>query len=596
MSDSNVRQSSKPPRLLIRLRKYVGNLKGYLSLAGIVAFIANILALVPILIVWDILSGLFSGVEREGSVILTKAIWALVVAVAYLVLYFLALMLAHRVAFRIENSIRYQSMRRAMRMPLGFYDTHPTGKLRNVMDDNASLIHAYIAHQYPDLWGGMAILLSLFLLIFIPDWRMGLATLIPIVFSFMAMGMMMRSSEYRDGMTQYMNHLEKMNSQAVEFVRGMPVVKTFQQSVYSFNRFHKAIKDYHLWVTRYAVSACNNMTIYSVLINGFAFLLIPLAVYFIVVRGEPVGEVLPNLVFYMLLTPLYGQSMMKLMYVVSGKRMAEQAVDRVEQLFQGEEELAGERELSVMDYSIGLHNVSFCYAEDAPKALDNITLSIPEGKKYALVGASGSGKTTLARLVARFWDPQQGSVTIGGINLATCTPRSIHEKVSFVFQNEKLFKTSIRENITYGNPKASEEEIMRAVRLAQCEELVAKLPDGIDTKLGKKGIYLSGGEQQRIALARAFLKDAPIILLDEATAFADPENEREIQQALRELMKQKTVLMIAHRLSSVVDADRIIVLEKGTISEEGTHQELLEQGGLYTRMWNEYKEATSWTI
>lgn len=588
-------QGKKAP-LMQRLQSHMGCKKHLMVLSAICSVVGNLAALLPLLAVWAILKLFFAGGETSLALITPYAWYALGFALLYLALYFASLMLSHVAAFRTERSLRSTTMQQALRMPLGFYDRHPVGKLRKVIDENASLIHSYVAHQFPDLLAASTCLVAFAILLFIPDWRLGAISLIPIVVSLLAMGSMMSNKAYKEGMTQYMNHLEKMNSEAVEFVRGMPVVKTFQQSVYSFNRFYKTISDYRKWVTRYATSCSMAMTLYSVASNSFTFFLIPLAIYFVLGRGEPLSSTLSNLVFYILITPFYPQCMLKLMFMVSNKQMAKQAMDRIDALFEKEEELTGKHRLQPAHFDIALDEVFFRYTPEAPYAVHNLSLRIPEGKVYALVGPSGSGKTTVARLVARFWDPEKGTIRIGGEDLATCDPRSIHEAISFVFQNEKLFKTTIRDNITYGKENATEEEILHAVKMAQCEDILEKLPDGLDTKLGVEGIYLSGGEQQRIALARAFLKDAPILLLDEATAFADSENEAAIQQAIEQLMHKKTVLFIAHRLSSVMDADKIIVLDKGEIVEMGAHEELLAKEGLYAHMWNEYQNATTWTV
>lgn len=589
--------STTPRALLPRLMQHMGVKKVLLPIGIVVSLIAHAVAVVPFVLIWKIIDLLFArNAVPDASLVGRLAWWALIAAVLFSALYFAALMITHVAAFRTERSIRYHAVARAMGMPLGFFANESTGKLKKVVDENAGLIHTFVAHQLADLVGGVTMLAMVLILLIGMDWRMGLASLIPIVIAIAAMGSMMSSKAYHRAMDAYMNHLEKMNSEAVEYIRGIPVVKTFQQTIFSFNAFYKAIKDYETWATRYSRSCRTPMVIYSVAAQSFVFFLIPTAILLIAL-GAPTDTILGKLVFYILLTPLFGQTIMKLMFMVSGQQQAKQALDRIEELFEGTAPFKGQAELPAENgMAIELRNVTFSYKSDTPPALCNVSLTIPAGKKYALVGSSGSGKTTIARLIARFWAPQEGSVFIGGQNLESVSPEAIHRQMAFVFQNDRLFKTTIRENIAYGRPNATEAEINRAIDLAQCRELIESLPAGLDTKLGAEGVYLSGGEQQRVALCRAFLKNAPILILDEATAFADPEHEAAIHAALQKLMEKKTVVMIAHRLTSITDADCIVVLSEGEIVETGTHQELTARGGVYAGMWNEYMQSVEWTI
>ncbi len=590
------KKQKKKKSTLPRLMKLMGPKRGLIPLSGVLALLAYVCAMLTMVAIWMLISKLF-GSEASTAMgsISTLAWWAVGFSIGYLLLYFAALMTAHVAAFRVEKNLRYTSMDKAMNMPLGFYEKESTGKLKKIIDENASLVHTFTAHNLPDLFGTLTCIILLLIALPIVDWRMGLMSLVPIVIAFLAMGSMMTNKGYKEAMGQYMKHLESMNSEAVEYVRGIPVVKTFQQSIFSFNRFHRSIIDYTKWVTKYAESCRKPMNIYSIATNGFAFLLIPLA-FILIYKGEPMTNVLPNMIFYLLITPLFGQTLMKLMYIVSGYRMAGQALDSAEKLFDDTNHLSGNKSFDGNKYDIELRDVSFRYTDEAPLAIKNVSLKVPEGKRYALVGASGSGKTTIARLVAKFWDPTSGEVIIGENKLSEIAPEEVLKHVSFVFQNEQLFKTTIKENITYGKPNATEDQIAKAVKMAQCEDIINKLPDGINTKIGVDGIYLSGGEQQRIALARAFLKDSPILLLDEATAFADPENEKSIQQVLQTLMQGRTVIMIAHRLSSVVDVDNIIVMDDGSVIEQGTHTELINKNGIYSNMWQEYQQSINWTI
>lgn len=583
--------------ILKRLGVYMGD-KKWLSYTGVgLSALAHIVALLPFVFIWLILREVLGDVGEVDSALINRWAWyAVGSGILYLLLYWVALMLTHIAAFRIERTVRGGAMARMLRLPLGFFDKQDTGKLKNVIDDNAALVHTFCAHQLADLSGAITCLLTLFGLMMSLDWRMGLLSLVPIVIQGLAMSSTMRNEEYRSSMDTYMDHLQRMSSEAVEYVRGMPVVKTFQQSIYSFNAFHRTITDYTKWVTKYALSCKKPMSVFTVASFSYAFFLVPFAVY-LILSGEELSSVVSNLVFFILVTPFIGECTMRLMYVVSGKRQAAQALDRVEALFADEAQMSGEAVLDPERHDIELERVTFRYAPDKPIVINGVSLSIPQGTKVALVGASGSGKTTLARLIARFWDVESGRITIGGVDIAKVAPEEVMKHISFVFQNEKLFKTSVRDNVTYGCKGMTEEQLRRALVNAQCMELIEKLPDGLDTVIGAKGIYLSGGEQQRIALARAFLKDAPILLLDEATSFADPENEHAIQEVLAKLMEGKTVLMIAHRLSSVVDADKVVVMDGGQIVEQGTHEQLLQQeGSAYAQMWNEYQESIEWTI
>lgn len=587
----------KETNILKRLGVYMGD-KKWLSYTGVgLSALAHIVALLPFVFIWLILREVLGDMGEVDSALINRWAWyAVGSGILYLLLYWVALMLTHIAAFRIERTVRGGAMARMLRLPLGFFDKQDTGKLKNVIDDNAALVHTFCAHQLADLSGAITCLLTLFGLMMSLDWRMGLLSLVPIVIQGLAMSSMMRNEEYRSSMDTYMDHLQRMSSKAVEYVRGMPVVKTFQQSIYSFNAFHRTITGYTKWVTKYALSCKKPMSVFTVASFSYAFFLVPFAVY-LILSGEELSSVVSNLVFFILVTPFIGECTMRLMYVVSGKRQAAQALDRVEALFADEAQMSGEAVLDPERHNIELERVTFRYAPDKPIVINGVSLSIPQGTKVALVGASGSSKTTLARLIARFWDVESGRITIGGVDIAKVAPEEVMKHISFVFQNEKLFKTSVRDNVTYGCKGVTEEQLRRALVNAQCMELIEKLPDGLDTVMGAKGIYLSGGEQQRIALARAFLKDAPILLLDEATSFADPENEHAIQEVLAKLMEGKTVLMIAHRLSSVVDADKVVVMDGGQIVEQGTHEQLLQQeGSAYAQMWNEYQESIEWTI
>lgn len=573
----------------------MGKRKVLLPAAMLLSALSALAGMLPYILIWLIVRELLEHGEitSSGNVV-TYAWWAAGMAVASIVLYFAALMSSHLAAFRVESNLRKEAMRQIVRMPLGFFDINTSGRIRKIIDDNAQVTHSFLAHQLPDLAATFLVPLVAAILIFVFDWILGLACIVPVIIAMLVMGFMM-NAEGRQFMKSYMTSLEEMNTEAVEYVRGIPVVKVFQQTIYSFKNFHRCIMNYNKMVFGYTRMWEKPMSLYTVIINGFVFFLAPLAILLIGYSGN-YASVLLNFFLFVLITPVFSQSIMKSMYLNQALGQASEAIGRLENLVAYEHLTVVEHPQPVKEFSIQFEKVSFSYPGANQKAVDDVSFTIPQGNTVALVGASGGGKTTIARLVPRFWEATEGKVLIGGINVREIAPEELMKYISFVFQNTKLFKTSLLENIKYGNPDATMEEVERAVDMAQCREIINKLPLGLNTKIGTEGTYLSGGEQQRIVLARAILKNAPIIVLDEATAFADPENEHLIQQALKELTKGKTVLMIAHRLSSITDADNILVIDKGKIAEQGTHANLLGKQGIYYRMWNEYQQSVRWTI
>ena len=569
--------------------------KVLLPAAMLLSALSALAGMLPYILIWLIVRELLEHGEitSSGNVV-TYAWWAAGMAVASIVLYFAALMSSHLAAFRVESNLRKEAMRQIVRMPLGFFDINTSGRIRKIIDDNAGVTHSFLAHQLPDLAATFLVPLVAAILIFVFDWILGLACIVPVIIAMLVMGFMM-NAEGRQFMKSYMTSLEEMNTEAVEYVRGIPVVKVFQQTIYSFKNFHRCIMNYNKMVFGYTRMWEKPMSLYTVIINGFVFFLAPLAILLIGYSGN-YASVLLNFFLFVLITPVFSQSIMKSMYLNQALGQASEAIGRLENLVAYEHLTVVEHPQPVKEFSIQFEKVSFSYPGANQKAVDDVSFTIPQGNTVALVGASGGGKTTIARLVPRFWEATEGKVLIGGINVREIAPKELMKYISFVFQNTKLFKTSLLENIKYGNPDATMEEVERAVDMAQCREIINKLPLGLNTKIGTEGTYLSGGEQQRIVLARAILKNAPIIVLDEATAFADPENEHLIQQALKELTKGKTVLMIAHRLSSITDADNILVIDKGKIAEQGTHANLLGKQGIYYHMWNEYQQSVRWTI
>ncbi len=580
---------------LLKLQNYAGGRKILLPLSLFLSAISSLAGMLPYIFIWFIIKELFHIDGNYSQVrINTYAWWAVGTAVGSVILYFIALTLSHLAAFRVETTMRWQAMQKIVHMPLGFFDNNSSGRIRKIIDDNASITHLFLAHQLPDLAGSILMPLTAIVLIFVFDWRLGLACLVPIIIAMVLMSFMM-GDKGKKFMENYMTSLENMNTEAVEYVRGIPVVKVFQQTIFSFKNFHNSIISYKKMVFEYTKTWENPMSVNTVVINGFVFFLVPVAILLIGYSGD-YALVLLNLFLYILLTPVFSQCIIKSMYMNQALGQAKEAVNRMESLTNVEPLQSSVNPKSITEYNICFKNVSFSYPGAKNKAIDNISFTIPEGKTIALVGASGSGKTTIARLVPRFWDADTGQVCIGGIDVKEIDHKELMNHISFVFQNTKLFKTSLLDNIKYGNSNATTKAVEWAVDLAQCREIINKLPDGLNTKIGVEGTYLSGGEQQRIALARAILKDAPIVVLDEATAFTDPENEHLIQKALGKLTKGKTVLLIAHRLTSVMDADIILVIDESKIAEQGSHHELLSKQGIYSKMWNEYQQSIKWTI
>ena len=573
----------------------MGKRKVLLPAAMLLSALSALAGMLPYILIWLIVRELleYGEITSSGNVV-TYAWWAAGMAVASIVLYFAALMSSHLAAFRVESNLRKEAMRQIVRMRLGFFDINTSGRIRKIIDDNAGVTHSFLAHQLPDLAATFLVPLVAAILIFVFDWILGLACIVPVIIAMLVMGFMM-NAEGRQFMKSYMTSLEEMNTEAVEYVRGIPVVKVFQQTIYSFKNFHRCIMNYNKMVFGYTRMWEKPMSLYTVIINGFVFFLAPLAILLIGYSGN-YASVLLNFFLFVLITPVFSQSIMKSMYLNQALGQASEAIGRLENLVAYEHLTVVAHPQPVKEFSIQFEKVSFSYPGANQKAVDDVSFTIPQGNTVALVGASGGGKTTIARLVPRFWEATEGKVLIGGINVREIAPEELMKHISFVFQNTKLFKTSLLENIKYGNPNATMEEVERAVDMAQCREIINKLPLGLNTKIGTEGTYLSGGEQQRIVLARAILKNAPIIVLDEATAFADPENEYKMQQALQHLIQNKTVIIIAHRLSSIISAQQIIVLNEGKLVQHGKHEILSKTEGLYKNMWDAYTDAFRWEL
>ena len=561
----------------------------------VLSAVNGLLSLVPFIFLWLVVRTLLTA---DGNLADTPvwdyAIAAFAVSVANVLLYFVALMLSHLSAFRIETNMRRTAMKRLMCVPLGFFDTQNTGRMRKIIDEDSSQTHTFVAHILPDVAGSVVAPIGIIVLLLAVDWQLGIAAMVPIVCAFGIMGYMMNPKN-NDFQRMYLDAQEKMSAEAVEYVRGIPVVKVFQQTVFSFKRFHDSIINYRDLVIRYTLLWRTPMSAYTIAINAFAFLLVPTGIILIGHGGET-AIIVSDMVLYVLIAPIIAANVMKAMHLSQNLFLANEAVDRLEKLTATPPLPESSEPEKAAAFDVSLRNVSFRYEAAERDAVSHIDLDIPQGKTVALVGASGSGKTTITRLIPRFWDVREGSLKIGGVDVRHLDKATLMRNVSFVFQNTRLFKTSILENIRYGNPDATIEQVNRAVDLSQSREIIERLPQGLNTVIGAEGTYLSGGEQQRIVLARAILKDAPIVVLDEATAFADPENEHLIRQAFAHLTRGKTVLMIAHRLTTVQDADNIVVVDKGRIAEQGTHQQLMEQATLYYKMWNEYQKSVAWKL
>ena len=555
----------------------------------------GLLALVPFVLLWLVVRTLLTA---EGNLAQTPlwnyALAAFVVSVAGVALYFVVLMCSHLAAFRVETNMRRYAMERLMRAPLGFFDTQSTGRMRKIIDEDSAQTHTFLAHILPDVAGSVVAPIGVIVLLLAVEWQLGLASMLPIVSAFAIMGYM-TNPKNNDFQRLYLDAQEKMSAEAVEYVRGIPVVKVFQQTVFSFKRFYNSIINYRDLVIQYTLQWRSPMSGYIVAINAFAFVLVPVGIL-LIAHGSRPSVVVADVVLYVLIAPVISGNIMKMMYLSQNLFMANEAVERLERLTAVVPLPESATPKTAESFDIRLEQVSFRYEGAERDAVSHINLTIPEGKTVALVGASGSGKTTIARLIPRFWDVREGCVRIGGIDVRQMDRGELMRNISFVFQNTRLFKTSILENVRYGSPDATIEQVERAIDLSQSREIIDRLPQGLHTVIGSEGTYLSGGEQQRIVLARALLKNAPIVVLDEATAFADPENEHLIRQALSHLTRGKTVLMIAHRLTTVRDADNIVVVDGGKVAEQGTHDELMALQAYYYKMWNEYQKSVAWKL
>lgn len=581
-----------------RLFEYAENYKYLTITSWVLATVSAFIALVPFYYIWRLIKEVIRvSPDFDRAQNLSAYGWCAVgSAVLAMLIYMGGLICSHLAAFHVQATMRSRLMRHIMSLPLGFMDEDGSGKVRKIVNESSAATETYLAHQLPDKCVATATPIGLVVLLLVFDWRLGLLSLIPVVFGFAIMSTMM-GANMKKKMEEYQNALEEMSSEAVEYVRGIPVVKTFGQSVFSFKRFRDSIKKYEKWTIAYTKDLRIPMMGLTTAINSVFAILIAATFWFGGARSGSVdGTFLLNLMFYIIITPIITVTMTKMMYAGENVMIVEDALNRIDGLLEKKPLPQSVNPVKPKDASISFKNVSYRYDGAADDAIHNISLDIKSGEHIAFVGPSGGGKSTLAKLIARFADVNSGSIEIGGVNVKEIKASDLMNMVSFVFQDSKLLKMSILDNVRMGNKNATREEVIEALHNAQCDDIIEKLPGGIDTVIGSKGTYLSGGETQRIAIARAMLKNTPILILDEATAFADPDNEAKVQAAFSKLSEGKTVIMIAHRLSSVTGVDRIYVLKNGRICQSGTHESLLTQEGMYAHMWEEFNKSVSWKV
>ena len=573
------------------IRNYAGGHKNLITLGRCIAALSAILVLIPYYDLWKIIS---IAVNNEDTGRISHYAWqAVILTVASLLIYIAALLCTHIAAFRVQANMRSALMRRIITLPLGVFDEDGTGRIRRIVNDSTAATETFIAHQLPDKTVAAVTPVGLIVLIFAFNWKIGLICMIPAVIGFACM-MSMMGKGMQEKMKEYQNALDTMSSEATEYVRGIPVVKTFGQTIHSFKRFKSSIDGFGKWSTDYTLMLRLPMTAFMTCINAiFAFIVIAAFVF----AGDEVtaGHIL-NIMYYIIVTPLITVALTKVAYSGEAEMTLIDALKRVDSIMEIEPLEDSKVEKMPAGHDVELKSVTYRYKDAVRDAVNNVSIKIREGEHVALVGPSGSGKTTLAELMVRFFDVTEGEILIGGVNVKDIPSAELMKHVSFVFQDSRLIKKSILDNVRMAKPDASESEVLDALKKAQCMDIIEKLPKGIHTVIGEKGIYLSGGEQQRITIARAYLKDAPILILDEATAFADPDNEAKVQAAFEELSKGKTLIMIAHRLTTVMNADRIFVMDNGRCTESGSHDELMEKNGLYRRMFDEYSRSVEWKV
>ena len=580
---------------LSRLLDYAGTYRILTYLSWVLAAAGALLALAPFGYIWRILREVIEvAPQYENAVHVTQYGWmAVAFAVVAVLTYIAGLMCSHLAAFRIATNLRLAMVKHIATLPLGAIEQFGSGKLRRTISETAGAAETYLAHQLPDQAKAMATIAGLLTLLLAFDWRLGLLSLVPVALAFAVMTSM-TGKKMQEQMTQYQNALADMSGEAVEYVRGIPVVKTFGQTVFSFKKFKGTIDNYERWVIAYTKQLRWPMTFYTLAVNSvFVFLI---AGAFLFASGGTDGGALLNLLFYIIITPVISLTLTKLMFMSENSMIVQDAITRIDRVLESPSLSSSNAPKHPKDSSVALDHVTFSY-DGVKNALEDISLSIGSGQTVAFVGPSGGGKSTLAALIARFFDPQSGKISIGGANVKDIDKSELMDTVSFVFQNSRLIKGSILDNVRMGKPNATDGEVLAALSAAQCMDIIEKFPDGVHTVIGSQGVYLSGGETQRLAIARAMLKNAPVLILDEATAFADPDNETKVQMAFNALAKGRTVIMIAHRLSTVVNADRIYVLKEGRLAESGSFAELSGQAdSLFGTMWRDYQQSVQWKV
>ena len=579
---------------LSRLLAYAGRYK-YLTYASwILSAVSSLIALIPYWYIWKIMNEVLRTMpELKNQQLLYDYGWkAVIYAAAAVLIYISALMCSHLGAFRIASNLRIKTIEHILRLPVGPLESFGSGKLRKIVNESSAATETYLAHQLPDRAGAITTPCGLLVMLFVFDWRLGFLSLMPVLLGFLIM-MAMTGSRMQQKMKEYQNALDDMSNEAVEYVRGIPVVKTFGQTIFSFKKFKYSIDRYHKWVVAYTKELRTPMILYTAAINSVFVFLISGALF--LTRNGVTADFITNLIFYIIITPIISITLTRIMFQSENAMIVDDALNRIDSILRISPLEYGNTVEHPKDGSIEINDLSFSY-DGKKDVLKNISLYIPSGQKIAFVGPSGGGKTTLANIISRFYDPRLGTLKIGGANIKNISKEELMDTVSFVFQNSRLIKGSILENVRLGKPDASRAEVMDALKKAQCSDIIDKLPFGIDTVVGSKCIYLSGGEQQRITIARVILKNTPIIIMDEATAFADPDNEVKIQRAFNSMSEGKTVIMIAHRLTTVINADKIYVIKDGEIVESGTSRELIDKNSIFSNMWKNYRASINWKV
>ncbi|KAA8502961.1 ABC transporter ATP-binding protein [Mediterraneibacter catenae] len=579
---------------LSRLLKIAGSHKYLLYASWVLSAVSAFIALVPFYYIWKVIRDVLDAAPDFGQAEnLPRNGWmAVLFSVIAVLIYISGLMCSHKGAFRVATNLRLRTMEHIIKLPLGFAESFGSGRLRKIVNESSAATETYLAHQLPDRCNAIATPCGLLILLLVFDWRLGLLSLVPVVLGFLIM-MAMTGRRMQEKMKEYQDALDDMSNEAVEYVRGIPVVKTFGQTIFSFKKFKDSIDRYKVWVIAYTKELRTPMMFYTAAVNGVFATLIAGGLAF--TRNGVTTEFLLDLIFYIVITPVISVTLTRIMFQSENAMIVNDALQRIDSVLNLKPLEETEHPGHPKDASVELQNIRFSY-DGETDVLKDISLAIPQGQTVAFVGPSGGGKTTLANLIPRFFDPKSGSVRIGGVNVKDIPKEELMNTVSFVFQNSRLIKATVLENVRMGKPDASREEVLDALHNAQCDDILEKLPHGADTVIGTKGVYLSGGEQQRIAIARAMLKNAPVIILDEATAFADPDNETRVQAAFSKLAEGKTVIMIAHRLSTVAGADQIYVICDGRVAERGTSRELMERGGIFSRMWQNYQTSVQWKV